>query len=122
MHVSDFRDINKDKILSIAKEMKEKGCPLVVIIGYTDKEGRPVIAYSFDDSGNIITFRCLNEYKLPSITGIYKTAAAWFEEEISELMGVEFEGLEKKGRLFLPEEFDGSGQILVSTLSELRKK
>lgn len=122
MHASDFRDIEKDNILSVAKEMKEKGCPLVVIIGYIDKEGKPVIEYSFDDSGNIITYRCFNEYKLPSITSIYKTAAEWFEEEISEFMGVEFEGLEKKGRLFLPEEFDGSGRILVSSLSELRKR
>jgi hypothetical protein len=31
------------------------------------------------------------------------------------------EGLKKLGRLFLPDDFDGSGQILVLPISELKK-
>lgn len=122
MHKADFSDISKSMIPEIAKKMKGNGCSIVVITGYTDKEGKPVVAYSYDVDGEVKTYKCTGEWKVPSITDIYGTAAEWFEEEISELMGVEFEGLNKKGRLFLPEEFDGSGQIIVSPLSELRKK
>lgn len=122
MHKADFNEIGKEQIIEIAREKKEKGCSLTVIVGYTDKEGEPVIAYSYDDNGSIQTYKCTNEKSVESITPVYETAAEWFEEEISELMGIEFAGLEKKDRLFLPEEFDGSGHIIVSSLSELRKK
>lgn len=121
MHKADFNDISREQIIETAKAKKEKGCSLAVIAGYTDKEGKPVIAYSYDDRGNIETYKCTNESSVKSITSVYGIAAEWFEEEISELMGIEFIGLEKKGRLFLPEEFDGSGQIIVSPLSELKK-
>jgi len=122
MHKADFREIKKEEIISIAGQKKESGCPLVVIVGYMDKEGKPVIAYSYDVGGEIETYKCIGENKLPSITGIYGVAAEWFEEEIEELMEVEFEGLQRKGRLFLPDDFDGSGQIIVLPMSELTKK
>lgn len=122
MHKADFRDINKKQILSTAEEMKKKGCALVVISGYVDKEGKTCLAYSYDVGGAVVTYKCTGENSVPSITEVYGTAAEWFEEEISELMGVEFKGLKNCGRLFLPEEFDGSGQIIVSSLEELRKK
>lgn len=122
MHKADFRDITKEQIIKIAEEKKRNGCFLTVIVGYHDKDGKPVIAYSYDSNGDIETYKCSNENVLPSITPVYGAAAEWFEEEISELMEVKFEGLEKKDRLFLPEEFDGSGQIIVTPLSELREK
>jgi Ni,Fe-hydrogenase III component G len=121
MHRADFKEIRKEEIVDVSRRMKEKGCPIVVIAGYVDKEERPVIAYSYDVDGNIETYSCIGESTLPSITPIYGAASQWFEEEITELMQVEFDGLEKKGRLFLPEEFDGSGQIIVTPMSELRK-
>lgn len=37
-------------------------------------------------------------------------------------MDIEFDGLNKGDRLFLPDDFDGSGQILVTPMEELRKK
>lgn len=121
MHKADFKEMTGEQIVSVAKEKKDSGCTLVVIVGYYDKEGKPVITYSYDVNGAIETFCCRGESTLPTITGIYGLAAEMFEEEISELMEVKFEGLDKKGRLFLPEEFDGSGQILVTSMSELRK-
>ncbi|MDI6617627.1 MAG: NADH-quinone oxidoreductase subunit C [Clostridiales bacterium] len=121
MHKADFTEITKDKILDIASEKNRSGCPIVVIAGYIDTEGRPVVSYSYDVMGQIETYKCIDEKVLPSITKVYGTAAEWFEEEISELMDVEFEGLDSKKRLFLPEEFDGTGQILVSPLSKLKK-
>jgi Ni,Fe-hydrogenase III component G len=122
MHKADFNDIDKSMILQVARKMKSNSCPLAAIVGYVDKEGKPVVAYSYDVNGDVKTYKCTGEKKVPSLTNIYGTAAEWFEEEISELMDVEFEGLVNKGRLFLPEEFDGSGQIIVSPLSELTGK
>lgn len=122
MHKADFRDISKGEIVKKAEEMKKNGCTLTVITGYVDKEGNPVISYCYDVDGELETYKLSGEKNIPTITGVYGTAAEWFEEEISELMDVKFEGLEMKGRLFLPDEFDGSGQIIVSSLSELRDK
>ncbi|MFY9277131.1 MAG: NADH-quinone oxidoreductase subunit C, partial [Clostridium sp.] len=54
-------------------------------------------------------------------TSIY-IGAAWFEEEIEEVMPVKFIGLKRSGRLFLPDEFkNGEGKILVLPLNELKK-
>lgn len=122
MHKALFQEIPRDKIIEVAQESRDRGYPLAVITGYIDKEGKTVITYSYDVNGDVYSYKCIDEQTLPSITPYYGIAAEWFEEEISELMGVEFEGLEIKGRLFLPEEFDGSGQILVTPLSELNKR
>ena len=121
MHGADFKEIKKDKIIEIARDKKQKKCPLIVIVGFVDKEGKPTVSYSFDVHGAVETYTYKDGGVIPSITSVYGVAAEWFEEEISEFMGVEFEGLQKKGRLFLPEEFDGSGQIFVSSMSELKK-
>ena len=46
-------------------------------------------------------------------------------EELNELFGIEFEGLDVSKRLFLPEdmlETQGKGQIMVTPLSELVEK
>lgn len=121
MHKADFKEIRNDEVVKIAEKMKMEKYQLTVITGYADKEGKPVISYSYDVGGNIQTYKLTGDETIPSITGVYGAAAEWFEEEIAELMGIEFEGLDKKDRLFLPEEFDGSGQIIVSSLSELAK-
>lgn len=122
MHKADFREITKDDVVRVASEMKSKGCSIVTIAGYVDKENKPVVAYSYDVNGNVVTYSLIGESVIPSITGIYGVAAEWFEEEITELMKVDFDGLNNKGRLFLPDEFDGSGQILVTPMSELVNK
>mgnify|MGYP000953344726 CR=1 FL=1 len=122
MHKADFKEITTDDVVRIASGMKSKGCSIVTITGYVDKESRPVVAYSYDVNGNVETYSLRGENVIPSITGIYGIAAEWFEEEITELMKVDFDGLDNKGRLFLPEEFDGSGQILVTPMSELVNK
>lgn len=121
MHKAYFRETGKGEILDIARQKKNEGCSLAVIVGYVDGEGKPVIAYSYDVGGNIETYSCIGENVVPSITCIYGTGAEWFEQEIEELMGVKFEGLKKKDRLFLPEDFDGTGNILVTPMSELKK-
>ena len=74
---------------------------------------------------NIESYHVVGETVLPSIGGIYDVAAEWPEREINELFGVTFEGLDVSQRLFLPEdmlETQGKGQIMVTPLSELRKK
>lgn len=120
MHGADFREISSNEVLKIAKEKKQKEYPLVVITSFMDKDDKPVVCYSYDVDGAIQTYKCIGESALPSIVDIYGVAAQWFEEEINEFMGVEFKGHKIERRLFLPDEFDGSGQILVKPMSELR--
>ena len=40
--------------------------------------------------------------------------------QIEEVMPVKFNGLNRGGRLFLPEEFEGKGEILILPLEELK--
>lgn len=121
MHKFDSTYITNEELLPIAKKMLEEKRRLVIMNGYVDKEGNNVVAYNFDIDGDIKTYLCKGYSVLPSLTHIYKGSAQWCEEEICEMMPIDFEGLNKSGRLFLPEEFDGSGQILVMPLAELKK-
>lgn len=122
MHKTDITYINKDEIVKTAEEMLKEKRRLVIMNGYVDKEGNNVVAYNFDIDGNIKTFICKGEKVFPTITHIYKGSAQWCEEDICEVMDVEFQGLDKGDRLFLPDDFDGSGQILVTPIEELRNK
>lgn len=121
MHKFDSEFVTKEELLSVVQKMLEEKRRLVIMNGYVDKEGNNVVAYNFDIDGDIKTYLCKGYSSIPSITPIYGGSAQWCEEEITEMMPIEFEGLAKSGRLFLPEEFDGSGQILVMPLSELKK-
>jgi NADH:ubiquinone oxidoreductase 27 kD subunit len=121
MHKFDSEIVKKDQLVPTVKKMLEEKRRLVIMNGYIDKEGNNVIAYNFDIDGDVKTYLCRGYDVLPSITPMYGGSAQWCEEEICEMMPIQFEGLEKSGRLFLPEEFDGSGQILVMPLSELKK-
>lgn len=121
MHKFDAEYVTKEELLPLVQRMLEEKRRLVIMNGYVDKEGNNVIAYNFDFDGDIKTYLCKGYRSIPSITPIYSASAQWCEEEIAEMMPIEFEGLTKSGRLFLPEEFDGTGQILVMPLSELKK-
>jgi len=121
MHSFEVTFITKEEILPIAEKMRDKGKRLLIINGYIDKEGRNVIVYNFDICGEVKSYLCKGYSLLPSISSIYEGSAQWCEEEICEMLPIEFEGLDKGGRLFLPEDFDGRGQILVLPLSELKK-
>jgi hypothetical protein len=121
MHKFDSTNISKEELIPIAERMLSEKRRLVIMNGYIDKEGNNVVAYNFDIDGDIKTYLCKGYSSLPSLTPIYSGSAQWCEEEICEMMPIDFEGLDKSGRLFLPEEFDGSGQILVMPLSELKK-
>ncbi len=117
-------EISAEEIMPLAKRMRESGRMLVMIHGYLDEDGAFVISYEYDVEGAIESYQLkTKERSLPSISSIYDAAASWPEKELEELMGMEFEGLDMKGRLFLPEDMlDERGQIIVSPLKELREK
>ena len=122
MQTNQIIAITKDEVVSTAKKMREEGRLLVMIHGYMDKEGIPVVAYEYDDGHNILSYEVRGESVLPTISDIYDVAAGWAEREINELMDVSFEGLDCSQRLFLPDNLlDGKGQILVTPIEELRK-
>lgn len=122
MHKGEIKEIKREELLPLAEKFFKEKRRLVIMNGYVDKQNNNVIAYNFDIDGNIVTYLCRGYDWLPSLTPIYKGSAQWCEEEICEMMPVEFTGLDKSGRLFLPDDFDGTGQILVTPLSELKKE
>lgn len=120
MHKTNIIVIGKEEVLPIAEKMFSEKRRLVIMNGYVDTEGKNSIVYNYDVDGKIETYICRGNDSVPSITSIYQGSAQWCEEEICEMMDVSFEGLVKSGRLFLPDDFDGTGQILVTPLSELK--
>ena len=114
-------EIQKKDIVSKVQDVRDKGGRLVAINGYVDAEKNNVVVYTLEYDEVRRHYHVKGENILPTVTNVYK-GAQWFEEEIQEMMPVEFEGLVFSGRLFLPEEFkDGEGQILIMPLNELKK-
>ena len=114
--------ITKDQIVPVAKKMREDGVQLIMIHGYRDNDGAPVISYEYSMGPMVDSYEVRGEEVLPSIEAVYDLAAQWPEREITELIGVTFEGLDTSKRLFMPDNLlEGNGQILVLPLSELRK-
>ena len=114
-------EIQKNDIVSKVQEVRDKGGRLVAINGYVDAEKNNIVVYTLEYDDVRRHYHVKGENLLPTVTNVYK-GAQWLEEEIQEMMPVEFEGLVFSGRLFLPEEFkDGEGQILIMPLNELKK-
>lgn len=114
-------EINVKRLKDVIKESKESGGRLVALNGYVDEEKNNVLVYTLEFEASRKSYFLRGEKEVPTITTIYR-GAEWFEEEIEEMMPIKFEGLERKGRLFLPEEFSvGEGQILIMPLDELKK-
>ena len=113
--------ITKDQILPIAREKRAAGVQLIMIHGWEDDDGTPVITYDYSNGPEVDSYEVRGERVIPSIESVYDLAAQWAEREIAELMDMTFEGLDTSKRLFMPDNLlEGEGQILVSPLSELR--
>lgn len=122
MQTNQVTEITRDEVVSIAQKMRAEKRLLVMIHGYIEKDGIPVIAYEYGDGSNILSYVVRGETVLPTISHIYDVAASWPEREINELIAVTFEGLDCSERLFLPDNLlDGKGHILVTPMDELRK-
>ena len=122
MQENKVTQITRDEIVPLAERMKKAGRYLVMIHGYLNKDGQPVVSWDYSVPPAIERYQVVGETKLPSIGEVYDTAATWPERELNELFGIEFEGLDMSKRLFLPEdmlETQGKGQIMVTPLSEL---
>ena len=114
--------ISKDQIVPVAEKMRAEGVQLIMIHGYLDNDGTPVISYEYSMGPMVDSYEVRGESVLPSIEPVYDLAAQWAEREITELIGVTFEGLDTSKRLFMPDNLlEGNGQILVMPLAELRK-
>ena len=114
--------ITKDQVVPVAEKMRADGVQLIMIHGYLDDDGMPVISYEYSMGPMVDSYEVRGEETLPSIEKVYDLAAQWAEREITELIGVTFEGLDTSKRLFMPDNLlEGNGQILVMPLSELRK-
>lgn len=115
------RVIEKDKLLNELETNIKSGGRLVCINGYVNEEEQMVVIYTIEHDEVREILKLENQREIPTSTSIY-IGAAWFEEEIEEMMPVKFIGLKRSGRLFLPDEFkNGEGKILVLPLNELKK-
>ena len=115
------RAIEKDKLLNELETNIKSGGRLVCINGYINEEGQMMVIYTIEHDEVREILKLEDQREIPTATSIY-IGAAWFEEEIEEMMPVKFIGLKRSGRLFLPDEFkNGEGKILVLPLNELKK-
>lgn len=115
------RAIEKDKLLNELETNIKSGGRLVCINGYINEEGQMMVIYTIEHDEVRKILKLEDQREIPTATSIY-IGAAWFEEEIEEMMPVKFIGLKRSGRLFLPDEFkNGEGKILVLPLNELKK-
>ena len=115
------RVIEKDKLLNELETNIKSGGRLVCINGYINEEEQMVVIYTIEHDEVREILKLENQREIPTSTSIY-IGAAWFEEEIEEMMPVKFIGLKRSGRLFLPDEFkNGEGKILILPLNELKK-
>ena len=115
--------ITADELPIIAQRMRDEQRPLAMIHGHVDKEGKNVLHYDFDLGETIESYVLEDVTSVPSLVSIYDAMAAWPETELTELMGIEFTGLDISHRLFMPDNLlSGEGQIIVTPLSELRAK
>ena len=115
------RVIEKDKLLNELETNIKSGGRLVCINGYINEEEQMVVIYTIEHDEVREILKLEDQREIPTATSIY-IGAAWFEEEIEEMMPVKFIGLKRSGRLFLPDELkSGEGKILVLPLNELKK-
>ena len=115
--------ITADELPIIAQRMRDEQRPLAMIHGHVDKEGKNVLHYDFDMGETIESYVLEDVSSVPSLSSIYDAMAAWPETELTELMGIEFTGLDISHRLFMPDNLlSGEGHIIVTPLSELRAK
>lgn len=115
------RAIEKDKLLNELETNIKSGGRLVCINGYINEEEQMIVIYTIEHDEVREILKLEDQREIPTATSIY-IGAAWFEEEIEEMMPVKFIGLKRSGRLFLPDEFkNGEGKILVLPLNELKK-
>ncbi|MDD4850634.1 MAG: NADH-quinone oxidoreductase subunit C [Gemmiger sp.] len=113
--------ITKEQVLPVAEKMQADGVQLIMIHGYREDDGTPVISYEYSLGPVVDSYEVRGENSLPSIEPVYNLAAQWAERELHELIGLEFVGLDTSKRLFMPDNLlSGDGQILVTPLSELR--
>ena len=115
--------ITADELPIIAQRMRDEQRPLAMIHGHVDKDGKNVLHYDFDMGETIESYVLEDVTSVPSLVSIYDAMAAWPETELTELMGIEFTGLDISHRLFMPDNLlSGEGHIIVTPLSELRAK
>ena len=115
------RSIEKDKLINELEVNIKNGGRLVCINGYINEQGQMIVVYTIEHDEIREILKLEDQSEIPTATSIY-IGAAWFEEEIEEVMPVKFTGLKRKGRLFLPDEFkNGEEKILILPLDELKK-
>lgn len=117
-------EIEKAELKDVASILKNEGFHhLSTITAQEDSEVVEVI-YHLSDGGNVVNMRValpLNDTSLPTLTDVYP-GAVLYEQEVNELMGVEFLGHPSMGRLILPEQWPRGSYLLRKDKGEPLEK
>ena len=92
------RSIEKDKLINELEVNIKNGGRLVCINGYINEQGQMIVVYTIEHDEIREILKLEDQSEIPTATSIY-IGAAWFEEEIEEVMPVKFTGLKRKGRI-----------------------
>ena len=83
------RSIEKDKLINELETNIKNGGRLVCINGYINEQGQMIVVYTIEHDEIREILKLEDQSEIPTATSIY-IGAAWFEEEIEEVMPVKF--------------------------------
>ena len=86
------RSIEKDKLINELETNIKNGGRLVCINGYINEQGQMIVVYTIEHDEIREILKLEDQSEIPTATSIY-IGAAWFEEEIEEVMPVSLLGL-----------------------------
>ena len=67
MQENKVTQITRDEVVPLAERMKKAGRYLVMIHGWLDKDGQPVVSWDYSVPPAVECYRVVGETKLPSI-------------------------------------------------------
>ena len=102
-----FVEIDKKKLEDAIRFLKTEGFTHLSAITGLETDGEIELLYHLSNRGILLTIRVklpLNETVIPSITN-HTLGATFYEQEIHELLGVNFEGHPNLAPLILPDDW-----------------
>jgi len=101
--------VTKENFLDLMKDLRNHGFDHLSLVTGVDRKDFMEVVYhlhSMNTNEYVVVKVETRDYKIPSVTGIWKSAD-WDEREQYDMLGIIFEGHPNLKRLFLPESWVG---------------
>lgn len=101
--------VEKEHLIELIKDLKEKGFNHLSLITGVDFRDRIEVVYHLErmaDNSMIVVKTSTTNSRVPSLTSLYDSAN-WDEREQYDMMGIIFEGHPDLRRILLPEGWNG---------------